>query len=170
MALVEASRAVVSSICRGARRTESLLPLRWSKLDSNSQSHLRDVVSFRREYEGEVDHGKPEAPVPFLRGTSASNPLSSGGESTNHQFLGGGVASAEYELILRSDLGWFAERCFSELNPQAPFLRRHIVPEHASRCRRGKAHQRGRPAVSFGDLFTAHESSSFSPSVVRSNG
>src|SRR6516162_823052 len=28
----------------------------------------------------------------------------------------------EYEVILRSDLGWFAERCFSELNPQAPFL------------------------------------------------
>jgi hypothetical protein len=25
-------------------------------------------------------------------------------------------------VILRSDLGWFAERCFSELNPQAPFL------------------------------------------------
>jgi len=28
----------------------------------------------------------------------------------------------EYEVILRSDLGWFAERCFSELNPQALFL------------------------------------------------
>src|ERR1700751_1861518 len=48
MALVEASRAVVSSICRGARRTESLLPLRWSKLDSNTQSHLLidDAVVF----------------------------------------------------------------------------------------------------------------------------
>src|SRR5437762_1388297 len=28
----------------------------------------------------------------------------------------------EYEAILRSDLGCFAERCFAELNPQAAFL------------------------------------------------
>src|SRR5881275_127095 len=27
----------------------------------------------------------------------------------------------EYDAILRSDLGYFAQRCFSELNPQAPF-------------------------------------------------
>jgi len=27
-----------------------------------------------------------------------------------------------YEVILRSDLGYFAERCFCELNPQTPFL------------------------------------------------
>src|ERR1700739_2244978 len=32
------------------------------------------------------------------------------------------LSRREYEVILRSDLGWFAERCFSELNPQAPFL------------------------------------------------
>jgi len=29
-----------------------------------------------------------------------------------------------------------------------------FAPEHAGRCRRGKAHQRERPAVPFGDLFT----------------
>ena len=28
----------------------------------------------------------------------------------------------EYDAILRSDLGYFAERCFCELNPQAAFL------------------------------------------------
>jgi hypothetical protein len=28
----------------------------------------------------------------------------------------------ELDVILRSDLGYFAERCFSELNPQAWFL------------------------------------------------
>src|SRR5260370_1599029 len=28
----------------------------------------------------------------------------------------------EYKAILRSDLGYFAERCFYELNPQAAFL------------------------------------------------
>jgi hypothetical protein len=29
---------------------------------------------------------------------------------------------AEYQAILRSDLGFFAERCFYELNPQTAFL------------------------------------------------
>ena len=28
----------------------------------------------------------------------------------------------EYDAILRSDLGYFAERCFCELNPQTEFL------------------------------------------------
>ena len=28
----------------------------------------------------------------------------------------------EYDAVLRSDLGFFAERCFYELNPQAAFL------------------------------------------------
>jgi hypothetical protein len=32
------------------------------------------------------------------------------------------LSRREYEAILRSDLGYFAERCFSELNPQASFL------------------------------------------------
>ena len=32
------------------------------------------------------------------------------------------LSPREYDVILRSDLGWFAERCFSELNPPAPFL------------------------------------------------
>jgi hypothetical protein len=31
-------------------------------------------------------------------------------------------ARREYEAILRSDFGYFAERCFCELNPQAVFL------------------------------------------------
>ena len=31
------------------------------------------------------------------------------------------LSRSEYEAILRSDLGYFAQRCFSELNPQAPF-------------------------------------------------
>ena len=31
------------------------------------------------------------------------------------------LSPAEYDAILRSDLGYFAQRCFSELNPQAPF-------------------------------------------------
>jgi len=32
------------------------------------------------------------------------------------------LSSPEYDTILRSDLGYFAERCFCELNPQAAFL------------------------------------------------
>jgi hypothetical protein len=32
------------------------------------------------------------------------------------------LSPREYEAILRSDLGYFAERCFYELNPQAAFL------------------------------------------------
>jgi len=32
------------------------------------------------------------------------------------------LSLGEYDAILRSDLGYFAERCFCELNPQAPFL------------------------------------------------
>jgi len=32
------------------------------------------------------------------------------------------LSPREYDAILRSDLGWFAERCFCDLNPQAPFL------------------------------------------------
>ena len=32
------------------------------------------------------------------------------------------LSPREYDAILRSDLGWFAERCFSQLNPQASFL------------------------------------------------
>ena len=31
------------------------------------------------------------------------------------------LSNCEYDAILRSDLGYFAERCFCELNPQAPF-------------------------------------------------
>jgi hypothetical protein len=32
------------------------------------------------------------------------------------------LSPCEYMQILRSDLGYFAERCFCELNPQAAFL------------------------------------------------
>ena len=32
------------------------------------------------------------------------------------------LSPREYNAILRSDLGYFAERCFGELNPQAAFL------------------------------------------------
>src|SRR5436853_7828128 len=32
------------------------------------------------------------------------------------------LSSRDYKAILRSDLGYFAERCFCELNPQAAFL------------------------------------------------
>src|SRR5262252_7242641 len=32
------------------------------------------------------------------------------------------LSPAEYDAILRSDLAFFAERCFSELNPQTAFL------------------------------------------------
>src|SRR5229473_6115561 len=32
------------------------------------------------------------------------------------------LSPCDYEAILRSDLGYFAERCFYELNPQAAFL------------------------------------------------
>src|SRR6202047_4512207 len=31
------------------------------------------------------------------------------------------LSQCEYDAILRSDLGYFAERCFCELTPQAPF-------------------------------------------------
>ena len=31
------------------------------------------------------------------------------------------LSPCEYEAILRSDLGYFAERCFAELNPQTEF-------------------------------------------------
>ena len=32
------------------------------------------------------------------------------------------LSPRELDVILRSDLGYFAERCFAELNPQAGFL------------------------------------------------
>src|SRR5437870_4175455 len=32
------------------------------------------------------------------------------------------LSPRELDVILRSDLGYFAERCFCELNPQAAFL------------------------------------------------
>ncbi len=32
------------------------------------------------------------------------------------------LSPREFDVILRSDLGYFAERCFYQLNPQAAFL------------------------------------------------
>jgi hypothetical protein len=32
------------------------------------------------------------------------------------------ITPAEYEAMLRADLGYFAQLCFSELNPQTAFL------------------------------------------------
>ena len=32
------------------------------------------------------------------------------------------LSPPQYDAVLRSDLGYFAERCFCELNPQAAFL------------------------------------------------
>jgi predicted phage terminase large subunit-like protein len=51
------------------------------------------------------------------------------------------LSRREYEVILRSDLGWFAERCFSELNPQAPFLPNwhiEIIAAKLAEVRQGK--------------------------------
>jgi predicted phage terminase large subunit-like protein len=51
------------------------------------------------------------------------------------------LSRREYEVILRSDLGWFAERCFSELNPQAPFLPNwhiEVIAAKLAEVRQGK--------------------------------
>jgi hypothetical protein len=32
------------------------------------------------------------------------------------------LSRREYEVMLRSNLGYFAKRCFYQLNPQAAFL------------------------------------------------
>ena len=50
----------------------------------------------------------------------------------------------EYDVILRSDLGWFAERCFSELNPQAPFLPNWHIKVIAAKLTRSRG---GLPAT-----------------------
>jgi hypothetical protein len=51
------------------------------------------------------------------------------------------LSSREYEAILRSDLGYFAQRCFSELNPQAAFLTNwhiEIIAAKLAAVREGK--------------------------------
>ena len=48
---------------------------------------------------------------------------------------------AEYQAILRSDLGFFAERCFYELNPQAAFLMNwhiEVIAAKLAAVRQGK--------------------------------
>ena len=47
----------------------------------------------------------------------------------------------EYDAILRSDLGYFAERCFCELNPQTAFLPNwhiEVIAAKLSAIARGK--------------------------------
>ena len=47
----------------------------------------------------------------------------------------------EYEAVLRSDLGYFAERCFYQLNPQAAFLTNwhiQVIAAKLTEVREGK--------------------------------
>jgi predicted phage terminase large subunit-like protein len=51
------------------------------------------------------------------------------------------LSPCEYNAILRSDLGFFAQRCFSELNPQAPFAPNwhlEIIAAKLTEVRQGK--------------------------------
>ena len=51
------------------------------------------------------------------------------------------LSPSEYNAILRSDLGFFAQRCFSELNPQAPFAPNwhlEIIAAKLTEVRQGK--------------------------------
>ncbi|HEX3522089.1 MAG TPA: phage terminase large subunit [Stellaceae bacterium] len=51
------------------------------------------------------------------------------------------LSPAEYDAILRSDLGYFAQRCFCELNPQAPFAMNwhiEIIAAKLAAVREGK--------------------------------
>jgi len=51
------------------------------------------------------------------------------------------LSRREYEVILRSDLGYFAERCFYELNPQTPFFRNwhiEVIAAKLTAVREGK--------------------------------
>src|SRR5271167_4807676 len=51
------------------------------------------------------------------------------------------LSGREYQTILRSDLGYFAQRCFCELNPQAPFLPNwhiEVIAAKLAEVRQGK--------------------------------
>ena|SRR5437660_6001945 len=51
------------------------------------------------------------------------------------------LSSRDYKAILRSDLGYFAQRCFCELNPQAVFLTNwhiEIIAAKLAAVREGK--------------------------------
>src|SRR5438046_228169 len=51
------------------------------------------------------------------------------------------LSHREYEAILRSDLGYFAERCFYDLNPQAAFLMNwhlEVIAAKLTEVRQGK--------------------------------
>ena len=57
----------------------------------------------------------------------------------------------ELDVILRSDLGYFAERCFYDLNPQAAFLTNwhlEVVAAKLTAVREGKI-----PSVRIGDRY-----------------
>jgi len=51
------------------------------------------------------------------------------------------LSSAEYDAILRSDLGYFTERCFRELNPQAVLLMNWHIEVIAARLAAVRAGQ-----------------------------
>src|ERR1700686_3683610 len=51
------------------------------------------------------------------------------------------LSPREYEAVLRSDLGYFAERCFYQLNPQAAFLTNwhiQVIAAKLTEVREGK--------------------------------
>jgi hypothetical protein len=51
------------------------------------------------------------------------------------------LSRLEYEAILRSDLGCFAERCFAQLNPQTAFLMNwhiEVIAARLTAVREGK--------------------------------
>jgi hypothetical protein len=51
------------------------------------------------------------------------------------------LSHREYEAVLRSDLGYFAERCFHQLNPQATYLKNwhiEVIAAKLAAVRAGK--------------------------------
>jgi hypothetical protein len=51
------------------------------------------------------------------------------------------LSPRKYEAVLRSDLGYFAERCFYQLNPQAPYLTNwhiQVIAAKLTEVREGK--------------------------------
>jgi predicted phage terminase large subunit-like protein len=54
------------------------------------------------------------------------------------------LSPPEYDAVLRSDLGYFAERCFRELNPQAAFAMNwhiEVIAAKLAAVREGKIHR-----------------------------
>jgi hypothetical protein len=61
------------------------------------------------------------------------------------------LSPREYEAVLRSDLGYFAERCFYQLNPQAAFLTNWHIEVIAAKLTEVRAGKIGRPSQSLRD-------------------